>query len=432
MKIDPEERILRCVEGEILDRVPHMELGFNVFPSVKLNLYFDLLPRPLENWLLKLRIYEEVIQSSKEYLGLSAPMPKTAARKILPIDRLASGLISFPTSLEFMKTFDPFLFRIPIRFGMDMAPVMGYPSVVVRGKVRRRKNLYFISEDWCLIDVDSIGDIRSVEPYYAPEKQMEKLIEAYRDDPLDDKIKYISDLQKSVAGKLVLTPILNGIMESWHIVWGMSNMHLFFRHFMKEYRKGPPYGIYKKFLEEKSKFYAKYIKRIGEETEIKIVSLVEDVCEDNGPFLPAEQYKNFFVPEIKRVVDAAHQVGMKVFFHTDGRFKIRNSERPWEFLDAILSTGIDMLHGCQQDCNNLSELKEYVGSKVTLVGGVSCVDVLQHAKSAKEVYWRAGQAINTLKEGGHYIVAADNGWHAGVKMENIRWYMNAVKYYGKY
>ena len=73
-----------------------------------------------------------------------------------------------------------------------------------------------------------------------------------------------------------------------------------------------------------------------------------------------------------------------------------------------------------------------MGSKVTLVGGVSCVDVLQHATSAKEVYLRAGKAIETLKEGGHYIVAADNGWHAGVKMENIRWYLKAVKYYSKY
>jgi hypothetical protein len=141
---------------------------------------------------------------------------------------------------------------------------------------------------------------------------------------------------------------------------------------------------------------------------------------------------NFYVPEIKKIVDTAHRVGIKVLFHTDGRFKIQKSERPWSFLDAILSTGIDMLHGCQQDCNNLEELKEYVGSKVTLVGGISCVDVLQHARSAKELYLKAGRAIETLKQGGHYIVAADNGYHSGVEPQNVRWYLNAIKYYGKY
>jgi uroporphyrinogen-III decarboxylase len=200
---------------------------------------------------------------------------------------------------------------------------------------------------------------------------------------------------------------------------------------MKEYRKGPPYGLYKHYLTEKSKFYAEFVRRLAEK-DIKFVTLVEDVCEDHGPFLKADQYLNFYVPEIRKIVDMAHKVGIKVLFHTDGRFKIENSDRPWEFLDAILSTGIDMLHGCQQDCNNLKELKEYVGSKVTLVGGVSCVDVLQHPKSAQEVYIKAGRAIETLKRGGHYIVAADNGLHSGVKAENIRWYLNAIRYYGKY
>ncbi|TFG05540.1 MAG: hypothetical protein EU536_01500 [Promethearchaeota archaeon] len=432
MKMDPVERILRCLDGEILDRVPHMELGFNIYPSVQLNLYFDRLPPRMKNWILNLGIYENAVQTAKEHLGFSDPIPRTLTRRLLHLDRLTTGLISFPTSLQFMDAFNPFLFRIPLRLGIDMIPCMGYPSIIVRGKVRRRNSRFYVSEDWALIDVDDIGDIRSVEPFFEPEMQMEKLIDAYKTDPLIDKINYVGGLQKSIQGKLALAPILNGIMESWHIVWGMSNMHLFFRHFIKEYRKGPPYGIYKRFLQEKSKFYAKYMKMLGEETEIRFAAIVEDCAEDNGPFLPAEQYKNFFVPEIKRIVDAAHKVGIKVLFHTDGRFKVRNSDKPWDFLDAILSTGVDMLHGCQQDCNNLRELKEYVDNKVTLVGGVSCVGVLQHAKSARQLYRLAGSAIETLKQGGHYIVAADNAWHAGVKMENIRWYLNAVKHYGKY
>ncbi|NVM52813.1 MAG: hypothetical protein HWN66_03855 [Candidatus Helarchaeota archaeon] len=432
MKIDPEDRILRCLEGEILDRVPHMELGFNVFPSVKLTLYMDKLPKKLKNWLLKLKIYENAIQASKEHLGLSDPIPKTKTRKILRLDQIASGIISFPTSLEFMDTFNPFIFRIPLRLGIDMLPTMGYPSTLVRGKIRRKNKLYLISEDWFLFDVDDIGDIRGTEPYYLnPEEQMEKLIETYREEPQEDKFEYLGKLQKSVGGKLALAPQFNSIFESWHIIWGLSNMHVFFREFTKEYRRGPPYGNYKKFLSEKAKFIADFIKRLAEK-DIKFVSIVEDVCEDNGPFLRAEQYKNFFVPEIKKIVDAAHKVGIKILFHTDGKFKIENAEKPWAFLDAILSTGIDMLHGCQADCNNLSELKEYVGNKVTLVGGVSCVDVLQHATSAEEVYLKVGKAIETLKKGGHYIVAADNGWHAGVKMENIRWYLKAIEYYGRY
>lgn len=432
MRIDPEERILRCLEGEILDRVPHLELGFNVYPSVKLNLYMDRIPSKLKNWILRRKVFENVVQASKEHLGLSDPVPKTITRKLLRLDSLASSLISFPTSLKFMDTFNPFLFRIPIRFGIDLVPCMGFPSSIVRGKTRRHNKLYIISEDWYLIDVDDIGDIRGTEAFYQnPEKQMEKLIQAYREEPQDDKIEYIGNMRESVKGKLAIAPQFNSIFESWHIIWGLSNMHFFFRDFYKEFRRGPPFGKYKRFLGEKARFIADFIKKLAEK-EIKFITIVEDVCEDHGPFLKAEQYRSFFVPEIKKIVDAAHKVGIKVLFHTDGKFKIETAEKPWEFLDAILSTGIDMLHGCQADVNNLGELKQYVGNRVTLVGGISCVDVLQHAKSAKEVYLKVGKAMEILKEGGYYIVSADNGWHAGVRMENARWYIDAVKYYGKY
>lgn len=409
-----------------------MELGFNIWPSVKLTIYMDRWPILIKNWLLKWHLYQDAVQTAKECLEISDPVPKTVTRKVLQLDRIAGGLITFPTSVKFMDAFNPFIFQIPKRLGIDMILTMGYPSAIVRGKVRRHNKLFYVSEDWNLIDVDEVGDIRNLEPYESEsEAQMKKVTEAFDEDPIDEKAGYIGKMVKSVQGKLALVPQFNGIMESWHIIWGMGNMHQFFRHLIREFRMGPPYGEYKKFLRKKADFIGEYVKRLAEEG-VKFVGLVEDVAHDHGPFIKTEVYKKFFVPEIKRVVDTAHKADMKVFFHTDGRFKVLNSDQPWSFLDAILSTGIDMLHGCQQDCNNLKELKEYVGSKVTLVGGVSCVYALQRAKTAKEVYKIAGSAIETLKQGGHYIIAADNGWHVGVKMENIRWYLNAVKHYGKY
>jgi len=39
--------------------------------------------------------------------------------------------------------------------------------------------------------VDDIGDIRSLEPFFLPEKQMQKLSEAQKTDPIDEKVRYI-------------------------------------------------------------------------------------------------------------------------------------------------------------------------------------------------------------------------------------------------
>ncbi len=434
LKLDPEDRILKCCEGEILDRCPQMELGFNPFPTFKLAVFMDYYPKKIRDWLLNLKGFEAAVQAAKEHFNLSKKIPKTWIRKAFFIDKIASSLLSFPTSLKFMDDIQNITFMTPIRLGIDLVTIMGYPGPVVRGFTVRNNKRYIISEDYMLSDVDPIGDIRGISVFYPDfEKQIEKLIKAYKQDPLEDKIEFIKRTHEAQKGKIAVSPVFNGIFESWHIVWGQSNMHKFFRQLMKEYSQGPPYGIYKDLLVEKSKFYANYVKRLGEETNIKIITLVEDICDDNTPFVKENIYKDYFVPEIKRVVNAAHKASIKVLFHTDGTFRVDGEKDPYSFFDTILSTGIDMIHGCQQDVNDLPALKEHVLDKnITLVGGISCVDVLQKARSAKEVYKLAGEAIVTLKKGGRYIIAADNGWHAGVKMDNVKWYMKAAKYYGKY
>ncbi|MHA1785971.1 MAG: uroporphyrinogen decarboxylase family protein [Candidatus Helarchaeota archaeon] len=434
MKIDPEERILRCIEGEILDRCPHMELGFNPLPTFKFTAFLDFLPKKLRDWLLNLKGYEAAVQAAKEHLKLSKLAPKTWIRKAFFIDKIAESVISAPTSLEFISNVQDLTFYMPRRLGIDMITSWGFPSVIIRGKTRRNGKSYLVSEDYILVDIDEVGDIRGIGTFYTNfKRQIEKLIEIFKTYQLDDKIEFLKKTHESQKGKIAISPTFNGIFETWHVTFGQSNMHKFFRQLMKEYRQGPPYGIYKKLIQEKSNFFAKYIKRLGTETDIKIITIVEDIFDDNSPFIKEDIYKNYFVPEIKKVVDAAHKVGIKVLFHTDGTFKVEGAKNPYSFFDTILSTGIDMIHGCQQDVNDLADLKKHVENKnITLVGGISCVDVLQRAQTAREAYQMAGKAILTLKKNGRYIIAADNGWHAGVKIDNVKWYLKAIETYGKY
>ncbi|NHI91531.1 MAG: hypothetical protein EAX96_03440 [Candidatus Lokiarchaeota archaeon] len=434
MKIDPEERILRCIDGEILDRCPHMELGFNPFPTFKFSLFFDLMPKKLREWLLNLKGFETAVQAAKEHFKLSKPIPKSWIRKAFFIDKIASSVISTPTTLDFYDNLQNLTYFMPRRLGIDLVTTWGFPSIIVRGMTTQNGKRFIVSEDYNLTDVDEVGDFRVHGTFFPDFKeQIEKLTYWIRTYDLDDRIKYLGKTHATQKGKIAVSPTFNGIFETWHVAFGQSNMHLFFRQLMREYNKGSPYGIYKNLITEKSKLLARYVKRLGEETEVKIVTLVEDICDDNSPFIKEDIYKNYFVPEIKRICDAAHKVGIKVLFHTDGTFRIDGTEKPYNFFDTILSTGIDMIHGCQQDVNDLSELKRHVMDKnITLVGGISCVNVLQLAKTAREAYKMAGKAILTLKRDGRYIIAADNGWHSGVEIENIKWYLQAIKVYGKY
>jgi len=82
-------------------------------------------------------IYENALQAAKETLGLVDPAPKTITRRVLRLDQIADSLLSLPTSLEFMDAVNPFLFKIPLRLGIDSVPCMGYPSPLIRDRTRR-------------------------------------------------------------------------------------------------------------------------------------------------------------------------------------------------------------------------------------------------------------------------------------------------------
>ncbi|NVM05055.1 MAG: hypothetical protein HWN67_22220 [Candidatus Helarchaeota archaeon] len=220
-----------------------------------------------------------------------------------------------------------------------------------------------------------------------------------------------------------------GFFETWHQIYGLSNLNKFFAELYKEYKKGT--GPYLNLLDEILKFYMKLAK-IYAEVGVKAVFLLEDCSTTHGPMIPPEMYRKIYTTRIKKFVNHAHKLGLRVCFHTDGRMKMSRKEKPWDFMDAIVETGIDGFHGCQADCNNLYELKERYGDKLCLIGGISCVEVAQYAKSPREVYRAVAETFKALKPGGNYIAACDNGLHWGVNVFNCRAIERAVKFYGKY
>jgi len=426
--------MLIALDKEKPDQVPYIELGMDPYVLAQIALFQDYWPRRLKKWLDNLHIYEETIKATRELYGfIPKSRSKSLIRKILPIDAITGSLLQQPTTYEFIYFATASLLPQILRLGVDGTIIFGFPGIM-RGSTKKEVNnkiqKFLVNESYVLHDIDEWGNIRAVDVLYSdPEVQMEKYIENLETNDLEGKLWFHKKVEKKFGRDKLLIPGILGFFETWHQIYGLSNMNKFFSELYKEYKKGS--GPYLNLLDEALKFYLELLK-VYADAGIKAVILLEDCATSHGPMIPPEMYRKIYTSRIKKFVDKAHKLQIKVLFHTDGRMKMPRKEKPWDFMDAIVESQIDGFHGCQADVNNLYELKERYGEKLCLIGGISCVEVAQYAKSAQEVYRAVAKTFNALKPGGGYIAANDNGLHWGVNVYNVRAIARAVKFYGKY
>ncbi|MHA1300069.1 MAG: uroporphyrinogen decarboxylase family protein [Candidatus Helarchaeota archaeon] len=423
-----------ALNKETPDRVPYLELGMDAYVLAQIATFQDYWPCKLKQWLDGLHIYEETVKSAREHYGIiHRSKSKSIIRKVLPIDALTGSLLQQPTTYEFLffasANFIPHLLRL----GVDGTLIFGFPGIM-RGwaykEFNGKKHKFLVNESYVLHDIDEWGNIRAIDVLYSdPEVQMEKYIENLKTNDFQGKLWLHKKIEKKWGKSKLLIPGIMGFFETWHQIYGLSHMNKFFSELYKEYRKG--HGPYLNLLDEALKFYCKLVD-VYAEAGIEAVCLLEDCATSHGPMIPPDMYRKIYTPRIKKFVDYAHNKRLRVMFHTDGRMKMPRKEKPWDFMDAIVESGIDGFHGCQADVNNLYELKERYGEKICLIGGISCVEVAQYAKSPKEVYTAVAETFKALKPGGNYIAANDNGLHWGVNIYNIRAIARAVRFYGKY
>jgi uroporphyrinogen decarboxylase len=75
-------------------------------------------------------------------------------------------------------------------------------------------------------------------------------------------------------------------------------------------------------------------------------------------------------------------------------------------------------------------VKKKVGDKLCLMGNIDVAHDLVYG-TKEEVYNSVKYAIKTTGPGGGFMVSAAN-MHPGVKVDNLRWMVEATKKFGNY
>ena len=160
------------------------------------------------------------------------------------------------------------------------------------------------------------------------------------------------------------------------------------------------------------------------EAGLDVLVIEDDVADKNFPLISPDQFKEFVNPYNARLVDEAHQKGLKVVRHSDGNL--------WPILDILLETGYDGLNPLEPQAGmDLARVKEYCGGRICLLGNIDCIDLLPHG-TPDQVDEAVKQAIAAAGQGGGLIICSSNSLHPGVDPENCMAMFKAVHKYGRY
>jgi uroporphyrinogen decarboxylase len=176
-------------------------------------------------------------------------------------------------------------------------------------------------------------------------------------------------------------------------------------------------GVLKRLAE----FNVGIIKRIAE-AGVDLIISGGDYCEEKGPMVPVEFFREVVFPCLKRQVEAARREGVKFIKHTDGNIL--------PLLDD-LGDIVDGLHSLDPSAGvDIGDVKERYGDRLILMGNVS-VDNLAR-RSREEIVEETKSCIKAASPGGGHILSSSNSWAAGAKLENCLAMVEAGRRYGIY
>ncbi len=108
-------------------------------------------------------------------------------------------------------------------------------------------------------------------------------------------------------------------------------------------------------------------------------------------------YRRFCVPAYAEAAQEFRRQGVFCYKHCCGNYN--------PLLEDLVSTGVDAMDGIDPTSGmSVGDVKRRIGSRLTLMGGISCLTLLNG--SAEQVYEESRQCVLAGKEGGRYVLGS--------------------------
>jgi len=155
-----------------------------------------------------------------------------------------------------------------------------------------------------------------------------------------------------------------------------------------------------------------------------VLIVEDDIAATDNLLISPKHFREFINPYNRKLVDRAHELGLKVIRHSDGNL--------WSIMDLLIETGYNGLNPLEPQAGmDLKKVKEAYGNSICLLGNIDCKELLPYG-TPEQVDAAVKQAIDDAAGGGGYIVCSSNSLHPEVNPENCIAMFEATKRYGSY
>ncbi|KYH42028.1 MAG: uroporphyrinogen-III decarboxylase [Candidatus Bathyarchaeota archaeon B26-2] len=156
---------------------------------------------------------------------------------------------------------------------------------------------------------------------------------------------------------------------------------------------------------------------------VEVLFITDDYADCHSTLMNPSQFREFELPNIKKVVETARRKGIPVLKHSDGNVE--------SIIEDMIDAGIRGFHPFEPGAMDLKEAKVKYGGRICILGNVDCRYVLPFG-SEEDVRKDVRRCIDAAAEGGGYILASSNSIHANCKVENVYTMVDEARRYGRY
>jgi len=143
----------------------------------------------------------------------------------------------------------------------------------------------------------------------------------------------------------------------------------------------------------------------------------------SGSVISPDTYRRFCAPAYAETAQEFHRLGVFCYKHCCGNYD--------PLLDHLPLTGVDAMDGIDPTSGmSVKRTKQKVGARLTLMGGVSCLTLLNG--TPETVYKEAKQCVIDGKPGGRYVLGSACAVARATPAENIMAARAAVIDHGGY
>jgi uroporphyrinogen-III decarboxylase len=194
---------------------------------------------------------------------------------------------------------------------------------------------------------------KQLSPVYSPLKEVfdpEKVQFPDPNHPL--YLRRAEEIMETNRDRYLIGLVWLTVFEKMHLIAGFD--HIF----------TAPYLMRDKFLSLRDKIMAFNIKSIRRwlDAGVDAIFMSDDWGTNDRILISPDQWREFYKPCYKEMIDEIHKGGAHAWFHSCGHIL--------PLLDELIDVGFDVLHPLQPGANNFREVKEKGGGKICFAGGI--------------------------------------------------------------